>query len=740
MTGEPTDEFGQPLPPRSSPPPRFEPSDSNDFHLFDSQMQYRLANFLYREDEMSGAKINEFMEIWAPDKAKNDDLAPYNSYADMYATIDAIEHGDAPWRSFSLQFDASDSNPADESWKQASYEVWYRDPLTVVTNLLDNPDFDASSTMLHLLSSTRRVSSGGTSSCPGTSLGVTLCSAFIHQCTAADRKYDDNATFCRFKKQLYHASISQILHSLKAGMTTPEILRCPDGHFRRVIFKLASFIADYPEQVVLAGIIQNWCPRCTGMNKDLDGPSGPRERDFTEELIKIVDGGVLWDLYGIDNDVLPFTHDFPRADIHEILTPDLLHQVIKGMFKDHLVSWVGRYLVLEHGAKEADEILDDIDRRIAAAPSFPGLRRFPHGPRCTFPLSRVHVPNEMIQAISSFLDFCYLARRADITEDTLKSLDKALQQFYLHRRGLPHFGPAARAAFVAKGLLNPSHMIPLPVSEAVKRGRVLEEDNEGDWEAIDEGVEFVEGNVKLARRHVRGKMYPWTFEELSYHIGEPRLLEMTRRFLHDQQQSLNQRSPAPSPNITADHLKHAAAAVDLDDCPHISVRPFVFHSAVAMFYAPSDESGIRGMKRERLRSTPLWRNQGERHDCALVVVNRSLPGMKGLAVARIALLFSFKHGAHTVPCALVDWFKTYGGHPDPVTGLWRVIPEFRQHQHVCSVIHLDSLLRGVHLLPAFNVDSSPLPYNFHNIYDTLSSFASYYVNKYADHHSHEIVS
>ena len=59
----------------------------------------------------------------------------------------------------------------------------------------------------------------------------------------------------------------------------------------------------------------------------------------------------------------PFTSDFPRADIHEILLPDLLHQLINGTFKDHLVTWVGGYLVLEHGQNRANEILDDIDRR-----------------------------------------------------------------------------------------------------------------------------------------------------------------------------------------------------------------------------------------------------------------------------------------------------------------------------------------------------------------------------------------
>ena len=64
----------------------------------------------------------------------------------------------------------------------------------------------------------------------------------------------------------------------------------------------------------------------------------------------------------------PFTHDFPRADIYEILTPDLLHQVIKGTFKDHLVNWVSEYLILEHGEAQANEILDDIDRRLVLSP------------------------------------------------------------------------------------------------------------------------------------------------------------------------------------------------------------------------------------------------------------------------------------------------------------------------------------------------------------------------------------
>ena len=63
-------------------------------------------------------------------------------------------------------------------------------------------------------------------------------------------------------------------------------------------------------------------------------------------------------------DVLqPFTNDFPRADIHELIAPDLLHQIIKGTFKDHLVTWVSDYLKKTHGEAGANAILDDIDKR-----------------------------------------------------------------------------------------------------------------------------------------------------------------------------------------------------------------------------------------------------------------------------------------------------------------------------------------------------------------------------------------
>lgn len=58
-----------------------------------------------------------------------------------------------------------------------------------------------------------------------------------------------------------------------------------------------------------------------------------------------------------------FTHHFPRADICQLIAPDILHQLVKGTFKDHLVDWVAKFLERRYGKAGAKEHLADIDRR-----------------------------------------------------------------------------------------------------------------------------------------------------------------------------------------------------------------------------------------------------------------------------------------------------------------------------------------------------------------------------------------
>jgi hypothetical protein len=124
--------------------------------------------------------------------------------------------------------------------------------------------------------------------------------------------------------------------------------------------------------------------RCTASSTVLDNdPSAvPRTHVHTDALRRAFSNNLksLWDGYGVVGDIIvrfcasrcylvinsciqPFTSQFPRADIHELLAPDLLHQIIKGTFKDHLVTWVMEYVEGEHGKNHANQILADIDRR-----------------------------------------------------------------------------------------------------------------------------------------------------------------------------------------------------------------------------------------------------------------------------------------------------------------------------------------------------------------------------------------
>jgi hypothetical protein len=72
------------------------------------------------------------------------------------------------------------------------------------------------------------------------------------------------------------------------------------------------------------------------------------------------------------------------------------------------------------------------------------------------------------------------------------------------------------------------------------------------------------------------------------------------------------------------------------------------------------------------------------------------------------------------------------------SSLWFVRPDDEMHGNGIQdrmVIHLDLILCATHLMPVYGSDKIPI--DFHYNY-SLDAFAAYYVNKYADHHAHEI--
>ena len=218
--------------------------------------------------------------------------------------------------------------------------------------------------------------------------------------------------------------------------------------------------------------------------------------------------------------------------------------------------------------------------------------------------------------------------------------------------------------------------------------------------------------------------YPKTIDELSQKISVPSFRHLVFEYLESVASSRN-RTNAQIKQYIQDHFRD---------------RISVFHSAMAIYYAPSDPSGIGNMHHEYIRSTPAWRGEGERRDCILVNTSESeIPGsINGLEAARVMLFFSFKFRHKTFRCALIQWFPRVGNEPDCDTGMWVVRPEFLPGgRPELQVIHIDTIARSAHLLPIFN-GSEKVRTDIHTS-DTLDCFRLFYLSKWADHHSFDIL-
>ncbi|KAG1886072.1 hypothetical protein F4604DRAFT_1877994 [Suillus subluteus] len=542
-----------------------------------------------------------------------------------------------------------------------------------------------------------------------------------------DKKHAKDDVFRIFCRQLFHSSLSTILSSLKPVMTTYEVVRCGDGHFRRVIYSLGPYIADYEEQLVLSCVVKHWCPKCIAVRMDLDSGGIYRRREHTDFLIDELHPDILWDEYGLIGDLVPFTNDFPRADIHELLSFDLLHQLIKGAFKDHLVDWVAKYLKAVHGTKQSEEIMSDIDRRVAAVASFSGLRQFPQGRdfkqwtgddskvlmKVFLPAIKGHVPQDMVCAFHALLEFCYLVRRNIVTKDTLNQIQDALRCFHQYckifdvvvptfslprQHSMTHYSDMIRLFGAPNGLC--SSITESKHIKAVKEpwrwssrhnalGQMLVTNQRLDKLAASR-VDFdargmLTGTILSKRKRAQ------TVAALAHEVAVPDLQRLIRHFLFSQLNPDDARNPEDIPATSL---------------PRHPGKLRVFNSAAATFYAPSDPSGI------------------------------DAEGMRGLEVARVICFFSFNHNWEVYPCALIHWFEKIGNDPDENTGMWMVAPSFHKDgSKNIAVIHIETIFHAAHLIPIYGSEYIPHTLKF---YHSLDTFHSFYVNKYADHHAFEI--
>jgi hypothetical protein len=239
---------------------------------------------------------------------------------------------------------------------------------------------------------------------------------------------------------LFHKCMKSLLDPLVEAGKTGVVMICADGKRRRIHPILAAYIADYPEQCLVGCCQQNRCPKCLVPTNDLGNPiaSSLRDPEDTLKTLHLAANGYAPEAFAKNGlrPVEPFWKDLPFCDIFASFTPDILHQLHKGVFKDHLVKWVTETLV---GGKH------EVDRRFQAMTGHPSLRHFKKGislisqwtgtehknmERVFLGVVADTANSKVVQATCAILDFIHYAHFETHTDQSLRQLENAWNRFH----------------------------------------------------------------------------------------------------------------------------------------------------------------------------------------------------------------------------------------------------------------------------------------------------------------------
>ncbi|KAK0492660.1 hypothetical protein EDD18DRAFT_1310785 [Armillaria luteobubalina] len=219
---------------------------------------------------------------------------------------------------------------------------------------------------------------------------------------SVQRKPSEQATILIGYILLFHDCMHALLKPLiDAGQNGVEML-CSDGRMCLVFPILATYVADYPEQCLIAVL---------------------RDPNITVDALKFKS----LSLY------------LPHCNIFHCFTPNLLHQLHKGIFKDHLVKW---------STKAAEATKAEVNRRYMAMPRHPDLRHFKKGISLVTQWTGTEYKNmekvflgalagtakhNVIVCIHAVLDFIYYSHLELQTDESLKKLEDSLRTFHAHK-------------------------------------------------------------------------------------------------------------------------------------------------------------------------------------------------------------------------------------------------------------------------------------------------------------------
>ncbi|KAI9435278.1 hypothetical protein H4582DRAFT_2112374 [Lactarius indigo] len=215
---------------------------------------------------------------------------------------------------------------------------------------------------------------------------------------------------------------------------------------------LASFIGDYPEQILATCSIYGNCPVCGTPQDDLgdfkpDDVPPPRQLDTFLEALDSFWGdsaGFLQTCSEIRMKPVPqpFWLGLPYLNIYQSITPDVLHQLYQGVVK-HLKSWV----IEACGPAEIDARCCQLPPNhniclfVRGISSLSCVTGHEHDQICRFFLGLIidiRLPDNLsnvrlLRSVRAILDLLYLAQYPIHTDLTLGLLTDALSQFHANK-------------------------------------------------------------------------------------------------------------------------------------------------------------------------------------------------------------------------------------------------------------------------------------------------------------------
>ncbi|KAF8580307.1 hypothetical protein K439DRAFT_1648226 [Ramaria rubella] len=225
--------------------------------------------------------------------------------------------------------------------------------------------------------------------------------------------------------RLFHHCMHIILAPLFTAGSDGVDITCADSGIRHDHPILAVYVADFPQQALIACCKESHCPQCT---------CEPGDRGDPLDTIFADSGGTDLGIWAIAE---PFWLGLPHCNIFQCFTPNILHQLHKGVFKDHLCSWC-----------MALSTKPEIDTCFQAMPPHPSHRHFKKGistisqwsgteyknmEKAFVGLISGAIPLETVCAAHALLDFIYLAQYPSHSTTTLQWFQDALNHFHKHK-------------------------------------------------------------------------------------------------------------------------------------------------------------------------------------------------------------------------------------------------------------------------------------------------------------------